>query len=107
MFALIMGVALAAGNPTDNSARVHFMACVKGSMDKASAAKIAPEGFAAFAKQACAGEMGSFRADLIAYDIKAGWTRKKAEPDADWQIGDALADWTDRYRDKDSVTASK
>jgi hypothetical protein len=107
MFALVMGFALAAGNPTDNSARAHFVACVKGSMDKASAAKIAPDGFAAFAKQACAADLGSFRDDLISYDMKAGWTRKKAEPDADGQIGDTLADWTDRYRDKGSVTASK
>jgi len=107
MFAVVMALALAAGDSSDNSARAHFMACVKGQMDKASAAKIAPDGFAAFAKQACAGELTSFRGDLIAYDVKAGWTRKKAEPDADGQIADAIADWTDRYRDKGSVTASK
>ena len=107
MFALVMAMALAAGDPIDNSARGQFMGCVKGSMDKASAAKVAPEGFAAFAKQACANEMGGFRANLIAYDIKAGWTRKRAEPDADGQIADAIADWTDRYRDKGSITASK
>jgi hypothetical protein len=107
MFAVAMALAMIAGDPGENSARAHFVGCVKGSMDKASAAKIAPDGFAAFAKQQCAAEATSFRADLIAYDVKAGWTRKKAEPDADGQIGDAIADWTDRYRDKGSITASK
>ncbi|MEO7787217.1 MAG: hypothetical protein ABIR77_05255 [Sphingomicrobium sp.] len=107
MFAVMMALALAAGDAGENGARGMFMGCVKGSMDKASAAKVAPEGFAAFVRQACASEMGGFRANLIAYDIRAGWTRKKAEPDADGQIGDAIADWTDRYRDKGSIAASK
>ncbi|MEO6248394.1 MAG: hypothetical protein ABIO85_07410 [Sphingomicrobium sp.] len=107
MLAFVVGLVLAAGQPAENSPRAHFVACVKASMDKASAAKIAPEGFAAFATQACASEAASFRADLVTYDIKAGWPRKKAEPDADGQLGDALADWTDRYRDKGSITAAK
>lgn len=106
MFAVTMALALAlaVSDPVDNSPRGLFSACVKGSMDKAGAAKIPPEGFAAFARQSCSGEMVRFRADIIAYDMKAGWTRAKAEPDADSQIDDSLADWTDRYRDKGSLT---
>jgi len=107
MLAVVMGLAMIAADPGDNSVRARFVACVKSAMDKASAAKVAPPGFADFAKQSCASEASAFRANLVAYDIKAGWTRKKAEPDADGQIGDALADWTDRYRDKGSITAAK
>jgi len=107
MFAITVALAMAAGDPGDNSARAHFVVCVREAMDKASATKIAPDGFAAFARQSCASQLGAFRGDLISYDIKAGWTRKKAEPDADGQIGDTLADWVERYRDKGSITASK
>ncbi|MEO5641255.1 MAG: hypothetical protein ABIQ98_05760 [Sphingomicrobium sp.] len=107
MLALAMGLAMIAADPGDNSARARFVECVKGAMDKASAAKVAPPAFADFAKQSCVSETSAFRANLIAYDVKAGWTRKKAEPDAEGQIGDALADWTDRYRDNGNITAAK
>lgn len=107
MFALMIALALAGGNPTDNSARAHMTACFKGSIEKADAAKITPDRFADFAKQSCAGEITSFRSEVIAYDVKAGWARKKAELDADGQVGDYLADWVDRYREKGSITATK
>ena len=51
--------------------------------------------------------MQGFRSAVISYDMKAGWTRKKAEPDADSQVNDYLGEWTDRYRDDHSATAAK
>ena len=107
MLLVVMALALAGGDPVNDSPRGRFTGCVKGAMEKASAAKIAPGGFADFAKLACAAELTNFRSQMIAYDMKAGWTRKKAEPDADGQIGDAVADWVDRYRDKGGITAPK
>lgn len=106
MFVLLMVLAIAAA-PPNNSARARMTACFKGLVEKGGAAKVAPDGFAAFARQSCVGEIASFRAEVIAYDVKAGWTRKKAEPDADGQVTDYLADWVDRYRDLGSVTAPK
>jgi hypothetical protein len=97
MFALVLGMALAAAGSED-TARAQFAACLKTAVDKATAAKVAPDGFADFSKQACATEKAGFRSALIAYDLKAGWTRKKAEPDADGQISDYVADWSDRYK---------
>ena len=99
MLALFMGMALAAAGTGNNAARDDFAICLKGQMAKATEANIDAAGFSAFARTACATQTSGFRNVLIANDIKAGWTRKKAEPDADAQIGDYLADWTDRYRD--------
>ena len=99
MLALLVGVALAAASSNDNGARDAFASCLKGQLAKATEAKIDAAGFAAFARTACAAQTSGFRNVLIANDIKAGWTRKKAEPDADAQIGDYFADWADRFKD--------
>ena len=99
MLAFVMGMALVAASSNDNVARDDFAVCLKGQIAKATEAKVDVAGFAAFARTACAAQTSGFRAALIAYDMKAGWTRKKAEPDADAQIADYLADWTDRYKD--------
>ncbi|WP_309610684.1 hypothetical protein [Sphingomonas sp.] len=103
MLAFFMGMALIAASSNDNVARDDFAVCLKGQIAKATAAKIEAAAFAVFARSACAAQASGFRNALIAYDLKAGWTRKKAEPDADAQIGDYLADWADRY--KDSLSA--
>ena len=97
MFALIVAaMMMAAGGP--ESARSSFTSCLKGSVAKAADAKIEPAGFAAFARQSCASEVGAFRSWVIAYDMKAGWTRKKAEPDADAQVADYLDEATEQYK---------
>ena len=105
MIVLVMALMLAGG--ADDSARAHFTACLKTAFEKGEAQKIAPDSYAAFAKQTCAAEIAGFRASVVGYDVKAGWTRKKAEPDAVSQVGDYLDDWTGRFRDKGSITASK
>ena len=101
MFAILMsGVLLVAAGPCEDSARGKFAVCLRGSMTKAAAAKIEVPAFAAFARQDCATEVAVFRAALAAYDMKAGWARKKADTDADQQIRDSLEDWTGRYKDQ-------
>ena len=104
MFALIVAAMMAAGG-SDASVRSDFTSCLKTAVSKGAAAKVEPGGFAAFARQTCAGEVGAFRNWVIAYDMKAGWTRKKAEPDADQQIADYLDEAVDRF--KGEQTASK
>jgi hypothetical protein len=105
MLALSLALLLAGGS--DDSARAQFTACLKTAYNKGNDQKIAADSFAMFAKQVCAAQIQEFRLSVIGYDVKAGWTRKKAEPDADSQVGDYLADWSDRFRDKSSITPSK
>lgn len=101
MFAiLISGLLLVAAGSSGDSARAKFAECLRGSMDKATTAKIEAPGFSAFARQECAAEVAGFHAALAAYDMKAGWARKKADSDADQQIRDSFDDWTGRYKDK-------
>ena len=108
MLGLIIGVAMDAAGSSEDSARGRFSTCMRTSVEKALATKLDVASFAAFAKAACTAETANFRGDMIAYDIKAGWTRKKAEPDADGQLSDAVEDWVGRYRDMaGTATASK
>ena len=104
---LALGMALLLAGETGDLARAHFTACLKTAYEKGSDQKIAPDGYAAFARQVCAAEIEGFRSSVIGYDVKAGWTRKKAEPDAASQVGDYISDWSDRFRDKGSITALK
>ena len=105
MLSLLFVAMLAAGS--DNSARTLFTGCLRSSYEKGTAQKLAADAYDAFAKQECAVQMQGFRSAVIGYDMKAGWTRKKAEPDADSQVNDYLGEWTDRYRDSHSATAAK
>ena len=106
MFAtLISGLLLVAAGSSQDTARAKFAECLRGSMGKATTAKIDAPGFAAFARQECAAEVTGFHSALATYDMKAGWARKKADSDADQQIRDYLDDWTGRYKEK--ATAAK
>ena len=104
MLALFVAATMAAASG-DGSARSSFTACLTGTVAKATDAKVDAGGFPAFARQACASEATAFRTWVIAYDMKAGWTRAKAGPDADQQVGDYIDEATDRF--KDSQTAKK
>ena len=74
---------------------------------KGGTQKVGATEFSGLATTLCAVQLARFRNSLIANNVKAGWTRKKAEPDADLQIGDYLTEWSDRYRDLSSIAASK
>lgn len=104
---LTLVFALLFAGATDGTARAHLTGCLKTAFEKGSEQKIAPDGYTTVAKQACAAEIEGFRSSVIGYDVKAGWTRKKAELDADAQVSDYVSEWSDRFRDKGSITASK
>jgi len=99
MFAVLVVASMVLAGASDGSVRSSFTSCLTGAVAKGADAKVDASGFAAFARQACANEVGAFRGWVIAYDMKAGWTRKKSEPDADSQVADYLDEATDRFRD--------
>lgn len=70
--------------------RQQFVACLKQSVDKARADKVAPSGFGAFARQSCAAQVSGFKQGLVSFDVKNGVSRKRAEADAELQIDDYM-----------------
>lgn len=100
---IVAAMMAAAGASGDGSARSSLTSCLHGASSKAAEAKVDAAGFPAFARQTCASEAGAFRNWVIAYDMKAGWTRAKAGPDADQQVGDYVDEATDRFKDEQSA----
>jgi hypothetical protein len=84
IFAATSMQAAAAGQRQD------FVACLKQAVEKANGDKLKPEAFAAFARQNCATQIGSFKQGLVSFDVKNGVARKRAESDAELQIEDYL-----------------
>lgn len=91
MMVAAMLAAAAAQGAMPEAPRKAFVECLKQSVEKARADKVAVGAFAPVARQACAGQITAFRTVLVGWDVKAGTPRKRAEADADSQIDDYLA----------------
>ncbi|HMI40781.1 MAG TPA: hypothetical protein VK485_06080 [Sphingomicrobium sp.] len=92
MITIVASMALSAAVQASaaSTQRQQFTTCLRQAVDKANADKLKPDGFEAFARQSCAGQITSFRQGLVNFDVKAGGPRKRAESDADLQIEDYL-----------------
>lgn len=88
MLSMAMAMAAMTAQPDATAQRQQFVACLRAAVTKAQSDKVKPADFDALARQACAAELTSFRAALVAWDVKSGSPRKRAETDADVQIGD-------------------
>ena len=80
--------------------RKEYVACLKTAVSQASAQKLAPDGFAAFAQQNCSSIEQSFKAELVKFLTKNGMAKNTAAEDADLQIEDYVFSAEQRYRDQ-------
>lgn len=92
---LLAAAALLAG--ASGPERQAYAACLKDAVANAKVANVPPDGFKAFAHQACAAAEQKFKASLVAFNVKNGMGRKSAAEDADLQIDDYLYSAEDRY----------
>ncbi|MBV9527405.1 hypothetical protein [Sphingomonas sp.] len=81
-----------------NAPRSAFQACLKASVDKASAAKVDGDAYEAFVRNACGGQLNSFKTAVVGFDVGNKMSRKDAGADADSMIADFLSGSTDHYR---------
>ena len=81
-----------------NVPRDAFRSCLKESSAKATAQKVAPDAYEAWARGACAGQLTTLRTAIIGFNVKNGMARKDAASDADLTVDDYLASSVDTYK---------
>lgn len=83
--------------------RQDFSNCLNRAALQAASQQIAPDQFNAFASQQCSAQGASFKAALVAFDVKNGVKRAQAAADAQLQIEDYLAVSLEKYAAKSTV----
>lgn len=100
MILIMMGAAIYAASFQAAAAaepRQKLVACLKNAGEEALKEKMPKDAFKPFAKTHCMVQVSTFRQSSVAFDIKLGAPRSRAEADAEAQIDDYLDRAVDRY----------
>jgi len=81
-----------------NAPRSAFLDCLKQASNQATAQKIAPDQYSAFAMQQCAAAADKFKSALISFDVKNGIKRAQATADSQMMVDDFVAMSADKYK---------
>jgi hypothetical protein len=104
---LIPSILLAAMAPAStanvDTARAAFTKCLRTDMKKSLEAKMGEAEYEMALKSNCSEERDAFRAAVIAFGRAAGDSEKNATDDADMQIEDYHANFTDKFKDYSST----
>jgi hypothetical protein len=100
---LIMTLLLAAAAPsptaTVDTTRAAFTKCLRDDMKKSLEAKVEEVEYEMALKANCGTERDAFRKAVIALGRSGGDSEKVASEDADIQIADYHANFTDKFKD--------
>ena len=81
-----------------NAPRSAFQTCLKESVGKATDQKVAGDGYEAFVRTSCGGQLNSFKSAVVSFDMQNKMSRKDAGADADSMIADFVSGSADHYR---------
>ena len=100
---LITTLLLAAMAPAStaqvDTTRAAFTKCLRDDMRKSLEAKMGPAEYEMAMKSTCTEQRDAFRAAVIAFGRAAGDSEKNATEDADMQIEDYAANFTEKFND--------
>jgi hypothetical protein len=97
MFSAILIAALVQ-SAAINSQRDKFISCLEGAEATAKAQKMPAEALEPHLRLTCAAAETSFKASLIAFDMKNKVARKQATSDAQLQADEFVASTVDNYK---------
>ena len=104
---LILSLALAAAAPSTagnvDTTRAAFTKCLREHMKKSLEAKMAEAEYEMSLKAACDTERGAFRTAVTAANRAAGDSAADAADNADMQVEDYHANFTDKFKDYSST----
>ena len=95
MITMLTAAALVTGLSGDP--RTTYSACLRDAVVNAKIAKVAGDGFKAYARETCAAAETAFKAERVAFNVKNGMSRKAAAEDFEGQIEDYLYSAEDKY----------
>jgi len=98
---LLAAMAPASTAQVDNT-RAAFTKCMRDDMRKSLEAKMGDAEYEMAVKSTCSEQRDAFRAAVVAFGRAAGDSQKNAEEDADMQIEDYNANFTDKFKDYSS-----
>ena len=81
-----------------NAPRDAFQSCLKQSIEKASTQKIQGDGYEAFVRTSCGGQLNSFKSAVVGFDMKNKMSKKDAGEDAEMMIADFVSSSPNHYR---------
>jgi len=81
-----------------NADRSAYVSCLKDAVTSAKGANIGVNAFKDYAHKTCAAIEQSFKAKLVAFNVKNGMSKKVAAEDADIQLEDYVYTAEERYR---------
>ena len=91
-------VFLTASQAVINGPREAFRVCLKEATSKASNDKVAANGFEAYVRTNCGGQLGAFKGAVIKFDMGNKMSRKASDDDADSMIADFMGSALDNYK---------
>lgn len=81
-----------------NGQRDKYIACLKQGAESAKTQKLAPDAIEAHLRTSCAAVESTFKASLIAFDVKNSISRKQAASDAQLQVDDFVINFSEKYK---------
>ena len=101
--ALLLATAAPAGAGNVDTTRAAFTKCLRTDMKKALEAKMEEAEYEMTVKANCSTEREAFRKAVIALGRSGGDSEKVASEDAEMQIDDYHANFTDKFKDYKST----
>ena len=101
--ALLLATAAPAGSGSVDTTRAAFTKCLREHMKKSLEAKMGEAEYEMSLKGACDSERSAFRAAVTAANRAAGDSAADAVENADMQVEDYHANFTDKFKDYSST----
>jgi hypothetical protein len=92
------GITLTALQAAINAPREAFRACLKDASAKASNEKVGAEAYAAYVRNNCSAQLGTFKGAVVKFDMGNKMSKKASDDDADQMIADFVDSALDHYK---------
>jgi len=81
-----------------NAPRDAFRACLKEAASKAANEKVGADAYEAYVRNACSGQLGSFKGAVVKFDMSNKMSRKASDDDAEAMVSDFMGSAADHYK---------